>query len=287
MAALSLLCLGLPLSLMAVGYDLGARAGAEQAHEARISAAEEAASRRAQELAQVSTQAKQQLEVMARKLALLQARVTRLDALGGHLTAIAGLDDGEFSFATPPAFGGPVEPLFEGTLLPKAFNEQLAALGRTLDDRDTQLDVLSGLLAEAELRAETMPSGRPIDSGWLSSDYGYRTDPFTGKRAWHAGVDFAGRAGSAINAVASGVVSWSGERAGYGNLVEVAHGDGLVTRYGHNEENLVQVGDLVRKGQPIALMGNSGRSTGPHVHFEVYKHGRPVDPSSYVQRNVR
>jgi len=121
-------------------------------------------------------------------------------------------------------------------------------------------------------------------SGWLSSNYGNRLDPFTGKRAWHNGVDFAGREGSDIVAVASGVVSWSGERYGYGKMVEVAHGEGVTTRYAHNLENTVKVGDMVRRGEVIALMGNSGRSTGPHVHFEVFKNGRPVDPASYLRR---
>jgi len=164
---------------------------------------------------------------------------------------------------------------------------QLELLSVTLDDRDTQLDVLAGLLFDAEAQAEAIPSGRPVTSGWLSSHYGYRNDPFTGKKAWHQGIDFAGKEGGEVIAVASGVVSWSGERAGYGTMVEVAHGDGLITRYAHNKENTVKVGDLVRKGETLALMGNSGRSTGPHVHFEVFKHGRPVDPSSYIRRTLR
>ena len=146
---------------------------------------------------------------------------------------------------------------------------------------------MAGLLFDAEAQAEAIPSGRPITAGWLSSHYGYRNDPFTGHRAWHQGVDFAGNEGDQVIAVASGVVSWSGDRSGYGTMVEVAHGDGLVTRYAHNDENLVKVGDLVRKGEAIALMGNTGRSTGAHVHFEVFKHGRPVDPSSYIRRNLR
>ena len=114
-----------------------------------------------------------------------------------------------------------------------------------------------------------------------------RIDPISGERAWHDGADFAGREGSDILAVASGVVSWSGYRSGYGTMVEVSHGDGLSTRYAHNQQNLVDVGDLVRRGDVIALMGSSGRSTGPHVHFEVFKNGRAVDPASYVRRTHR
>ena len=112
-------------------------------------------------------------------------------------------------------------------------------------------------------------------------------DPISCTRAWRTGADFAGRKGYDILAGASGVVSWSGVKTGYGTMIEVSHGDGLSTRYGHNQENLVALGDLVRRGDVIALMGSSGRSTGPRVHFEVFKHGRAVDPASYVRRTHR
>ena len=301
-AALSLVCIGLPLGLMALGYEIGQRQGTQQAQEARLSEAEVAVSQRALDLAQLSADAKRKLEAMTRKLAEIQARVTRLDALGMHLTVLAGLDEGEFDFTAVPAVGGPAidgpaidGPAIDGqelaapalAVLPDEFEEELELLSVTLDDRDTQLDVLAGLLFDAEAQAEAIPSGRPVASGWLSSHFGYRNDPFTGKKTWHQGVDFAGKDGTEVIAVASGVVSWSGNRHGYGNMVEVAHGDGLLTRYAHNDENLVEVGDLIRKGETLALMGNTGRSTGPHVHFEVFKHGRAVDPSSYIRRTLR
>ena len=291
-AALSLVCIGLPLGLMALGYEIGQRQGTQQAQEARLSEAEVAVSQRALDLAQLSADAKRKLEAMTRKLAEIQARVTRLDALGMHLTVLAGLDEGEFDFTAVSAIGGPAvdgQELAapELAVLPHEFEEELELLSVTLDDRDTQLDVLAGLLFDAEAQAEAIPSGRPVASGWLSSHFGYRNDPFTGKKTWHQGVDFAGKDGTEVIAVASGVVSWSGNRHGYGNMVEVAHGDGLLTRYAHNDENLVEVGDLIRKGETLALMGNTGRSTGPHVHFEVFKHGRAVDPSSYIRRTLR
>jgi murein DD-endopeptidase MepM/ murein hydrolase activator NlpD len=165
-----------------------------------------------------------------------------------------------------------------------ALEGELFALSNALDDREVQLDILSELIQGEQVRDDATPAGKPILSGWLSSHFGSRIDPFSGKKAWHEGIDFAGREGSDIIAVASGVVSWSGERSGYGNMVEVAHGDGVITRYAHNQENLVKVGDMVRRGDVVALMGNSGRSTGPHVHFEVHKNGRPVDPASYLRR---
>jgi murein DD-endopeptidase MepM/ murein hydrolase activator NlpD len=288
-AALSVICIGLPLGLMAMGYELGQRQGASIAQEARLSEAELNASRRAGDLAQLSADARRKLEAMTRKLAELQVRVTRLDALGTHLTALAGLEGGEFNFAAEPALGGPMMPLLpeSQTALPAPLKDSFDGLSVALSDREMQLDILAGLLFDAEAQTEAIPAGRPVLSGWLSSAYGSRTDPFTGKRAWHQGIDFAGAEGDHIIAVASGVVSWSGERTGYGTLVEIAHGDGLITRYAHNRENRVEVGDLVRQGDVIALMGNSGRSTGPHVHFEIFKHGRAVDPSSYVRRTLR
>jgi len=138
-----------------------------------------------------------------------------------------------------------------------------------------------------KLNADTFVAGRPIKKGWMSSRYGKRTDPFTGRLAWHAGVDFAGKMGADIVAVASGVVTWAGPRYGYGRLVEINHGNGYKTRYAHCKELNVAVGDVVRKGDVVALMGSSGRSTGPHVHFEVYKNGRTVDPAAYIHRKPR
>jgi murein DD-endopeptidase MepM/ murein hydrolase activator NlpD len=139
------------------------------------------------------------------------------------------------------------------------------------------------LLLQRQLDSRQLPAGRPVDSGWMSSVYGQRPDPFSGKMGWHAGVDFAGHAGVDILAVADGVVSWSGSRYGYGELVEVDHGNGYRTRYAHNQENLVAIGARVRKGDVIARMGSSGRATAPNVHFEVLLNGRHVNPAKYVR----
>jgi murein DD-endopeptidase MepM/ murein hydrolase activator NlpD len=144
--------------------------------------------------------------------------------------------------------------------------------------------MLESLLTNRKLDEEGSLSGFPVKKGYMSSRYGWRKDPINGKSSMHTGVDFAGKTGSDVVAAASGVVIWTGRDAGFGNVVEVSHGDNLVTRYAHNKENLVHPGDVVRKGDTIALMGSSGRSTGSHVHYEVYKNGRSVDPSSYVAR---
>ena len=156
-----------------------------------------------------------------------------------------------------------------------------------LSNREQQLEILESLLTNRQLEDQAWLSGQPVEKGWISSHYGQRTDPFSGKLAMHRGIDFAGKEGSNVVAVAGGVVTWVGSKTGYGQLVEISHGDGFVTRYSHNKENLVAPGEVVRKGQAIALMGSTGRSTGAHVHYEVYKHGRSVDPSSYVRRTRR
>lgn len=227
---------------------------------------------------------------MTLRLAELQARLVRLDALGERLTTMADLEKGEFDFGQTPAMGGPE--LLAGNELDEIFAAPNVAtavdeLAAQIEDRQQQLETLEALMANRKLEREVFIAGRPVNKGWMSSRFGRRTDPFTGRVAWHSGVDFAGKEGADIVAVAAGVVTWSDDRYGYGNLVEINHGNGFVTRYAHCKENLVKVGDVVKKGQIIALMGSSGRSTGPHVHFEVYKHGRAVDPSSYIHRASR
>jgi murein DD-endopeptidase MepM/ murein hydrolase activator NlpD len=234
-------------------------------------------------LDEVSRKAKENLNAMAVRLGNLQAHVIRLDALGQRLTSMAKLDNGEFDFEHPPAQGGPAQ---EGDATPMTvpdFVEALNELSAQLDDRDKQLSVLETMLMNRNLQAEVMPAGRPVKRGWLSSYFGMRTDPFTGKRMHHSGIDFAGRMGSDVVAVAAGVVTYAGKRSGYGNLVQINHGNGYATRYGHNSKLLVKVGDTVKKGQVIAKMGSTGRSTGPHVHFEVLINGRAVNPKRYVR----
>lgn len=227
------------------------------------------------------------MAALTMRMAELQARLVRIDALGERLTGMAKLDNGEFDFTQPPAMGGPEVDLLEDTFAPPDFSTAVDELADQIENRQQQLETLEALLVNRQLERDVFIAGRPIKKGWMSSRYGRRTDPFTGKIAWHAGVDFAGKEGSEIVAVAAGVVTWSGDRHGYGSLVEINHGNGFKTRYAHCKENLVKVGDVVKKGQIVALMGSSGRSTGPHVHFEVYKNGRSVDPASYIHRASR
>ncbi|MDH3342382.1 MAG: M23 family metallopeptidase [Gammaproteobacteria bacterium] len=231
-------------------------------------------------IAKARANAQSELDALAARLGLMQAHVTRLDALGERLVTISKLDSEEFNFNRRPAFGGPHE---SENGIPVEFENVLGDLSDQLDSREQQLSILEDVLMSKQIKKETRPAGRPITKGWTSSYYGKRTDPFTGKLEMHKGMDFAGREGSEIVAVSSGVVTWASSRYGYGNLVEINHGHGYKTRYGHNAKILVQVGDAVEKGQAISLMGSTGRSTGPHVHFEVLLNERQVDPLRFVQ----
>jgi len=236
-------------------------------------------------------EANRTLNAMTIKLAEMRSRLIRLDALGERLTQIARLEDGEFNFSDTPGIGGPEGSPLQRSISAISMQPELTAmfdkLDSKLENREAQLQILTSMMSDSRLKKEQTVAGKPITKGWMSSSYGMRTDPFHGEQRWHGGVDFAGKKGSDVVAVASGVVTWSGKRSGYGNMVQVNHGDGFVTRYGHNDENLVSLGSIVKKGQQIARMGSSGRSTGPHVHFEVYKNGRTVDPASYIHKTHR
>ena len=224
------------------------------------------------------------LDALAIRLAQINARVIRLDALGRRLTDMADLDDGEFDFDSEPALGGPEEPLMTGSNVPvPEIVETMQALDYQLSDREAQLSVLESFLMGQNLKERVYPQGRPVNAGWISSYFGRRTDPFTGKPANHTGIDFAGKLGDKVVAVADGVVTWSADRYGYGVMVEINHGNGYSTRYAHNKENLVAVGDEVKKGQAVALMGETGRATGPNLHFEVLKDGRRVNPVNFIR----
>ena len=226
------------------------------------------------------------LDALAIRIAQMNARMIRLDAVGRRLTEMADIDDGEFDFDSEPALGGPEEPMAAGSnvAVPEVV-EAMTALGYQLDNREAQLGVLESVLMNQNLKQRVYPQGRPVRSGWLSSYFGKRTDPFTGKPANHTGIDFAGKHGAEIVAVADGVVTWSGDRYGYGVMVEINHGNGYSTRYAHNSENLVAVGDEVKKGQTVALMGETGRATGPNLHFEVLQNGHRVNPVKFIRES--
>jgi murein DD-endopeptidase MepM/ murein hydrolase activator NlpD len=226
---------------------------------------------------------RQHLDAMALRIASLQAHLMRIDALGGRLVEIGELDEDEFDFSVPPPAGGIDDAVADGHQSAGELGQQMQRLAALLDDRERKLDTLEFRLMSLGLKAEVTPSGKPVAKGWLSSNFGRRTDPFTGKKSYHRGIDFAGKPGSDVIAVASGIVTRSKYASGYGNVVEIRHADGYTTLYGHNQENLVREGEVVSKGQTIALLGSTGRSSGPHVHFEVHRNDKIVNPLKYVQ----
>jgi len=223
------------------------------------------------------------VDALAKRVGTLNAHLLRLDALGRRITDLADLDRGEFDFDAPPPTGGPEGGEVEGgSVAVPELASTLDALELQLQDRDRQLVVLENLMAMRELGERIIPGGLPLIGGWISSHYGYRSDPFTGHRALHRGVDFAGRPGTRIVSVAPGVVSYAGYKAGYGYVVEITHPTGYLTRYGHNSRNLVRSGQMVQKGDAVAVIGSTGRSTGTHVHFEVERDGKVLNPSRYL-----
>jgi murein DD-endopeptidase MepM/ murein hydrolase activator NlpD len=271
--------LGLVISgSMFLGYNLN------QSHDSQILIDEWQADVHSQQiqLTHIREEAEADIDALSSRIGLLQAHVMRLDALGRKLVSMASIDTNEFDFDSSPPLGGPetdANKVFEADELSQAIDR----LGMRLNDRENQLVVMEDLVLNANLQKEVEPSGRPITKGWLSSYFGMRTHPLSGRREMHKGIDFAGSMGGQVIAVAKGVVTYSGKRYSYGNLIEIAHGNGYSTRYAHNSRLLVSVGDTVEKGFQIAEIGSSGRSTGPHVHFEVLKDGREVNPIPFIR----
>ncbi len=223
----------------------------------------------------------EKVNALAMRVGQMNANVIRLDALGKRLTRMAKLDDGEFDFGNPPALGGSDTADGQPAQIPD-LTAMVDDLQSELSSREQQLGVLENMILTRELNKQVYPEGRPVQDGFISSYFGRRADPFTGYLAVHKGLDFAGPAGSKVSSVAAGLVTFAGERAGFGEMVEINHGNGLATRYCHNEKILVKQGDMVAKGQEVALMGSTGHSTGPHLHFEVLKDGAQVDPLRFI-----
>lgn len=278
----SQLCSALVLIFLVVGFIGGIFywLGTQRSPSAYVTEWRSELTRQLHETQRIRDNAKARVDELVSRVAGLQSHVTRLDALGDKLTTMAEIDDSEFGFLQAPALGGPDE-----QEEPQVFSDVIKQLNEALMEREHQLTVLEEVLRTRNLNDEVYPAGRPTKSGWISSYYGYRNSPFSGRREYHKGIDIAGKTGSDIIAVAGGVVTWAGKRYGYGNLVEIDHGNGYVTRYGHASEVKVQQGQSVKKGDLVALMGSTGRSTGPHVHFEVMKNGKQVNPMNFVQQS--
>ena len=244
------------------------------------------------EIAELKARVQARVDAMAGELGRLDAHILRIDALGKRLTSLGNLDKRAFDFDTEPlgTGGGFIEAAANGTAPATAalglpdLSSALSRLEQQVDLRDAQLSAMEGVLVDQQSADAVHPEGKPVDEGQISSYFGEREDPFDGHDAFHKGLDFAGRMGEPVHAVAAGIVTWVGPRSGYGNVVEIDHGHGYVTRYAHAESTLVSVGEAVTRGQQIALMGSTGRSTGPHVHFEVLRDGHAVNPLSFVNQ---
>lgn len=234
--------------------------------------------------ASASAESAADVDAMTSRMGDMQAELVRLNALGERLVEMAGLSPEEFDFESPPPQGGPDDgsPVQDYTI--KEIASELGSMVSLLKDRKRKLEILEEAMAEKDLTAHAVPKGWPIHKGYITSNYGFRVHPIKRRRIFHQGVDFAAPRGTPIYAVADGLVTFVGKKGGYGNIVEIRHVDGLVTRYAHNSRNVVTEGQRVRQGQKIATVGSTGSATGPHVHFEVLKNGEHVNPIRYAGR---
>lgn len=224
------------------------------------------------------------LDAMAARVGQMQAQMQRLDALGARLAKLTGMKPEEFRFDQPPAQGGPLVTLAAQEMSVNSLEQQLNQLTQAVNDRSDKLLALETMLLQNQLSYRLLPSIAPITEGFYSSNFGWRLDPFTGANAMHEGVDYMVQAGTAIRASAGGVVAYSDLHPQYGNMVEVDHGNDIVTRYAHASRLLVKAGQVVRRGEKIAEVGSTGRSTGNHLHFEVRYKGTAQNPVRFLQK---
>jgi len=275
------IALGAVALVLATAFGLGyLTRGANGAALAQIARMQAQLDAQSVELAQARDEAQREVNAIAARVGELQAQANRLNALGDRLTRVGKLKDGEFNFGELPGQGGgeSAGDVASGDLL-----SSLDYLQAQFDHSGQQLNLLESLLFDQSLDNKSTPAGMPAP-GYVSSRYGARNDPFGRGRAHHQGIDIDANSGDPVTAAAEGVVSFSGVRGGYGNLVEIDHGNGYRTIYAHNSANLVKAGDVVRAGQRIAKVGSTGRSTGSHLHFEVLLNGRQVNPRLYLDK---
>ncbi len=276
----------LALLLMSVavlaGYYVGKLQSVQIAEDKAMQSTLQAIAAERQELEGLRNSMEAEMDALALRIGSLRAHLLRLNALGERLVDVGKLDAQEFDFTTEPAQGGLDEADAESVGMSELESE-LERLSRTFADREHKLNLLEEMLSRRDVREQVIPSGRPLKRGFISSTFGRRTDPFTGKKKYHKGIDFVGKRGSEVLAVAAGVVTKAERESGYGNMVEIRHADGYITRYAHNQENLVTAGDRVEKGEPIAMLGSTGRSSGPHVHFEVRRNGKIINPARFIK----
>ncbi len=231
----------------------------------------------------VQSYLRENLNAMAAKLGQMQAQLLRLDTLGERLARTAGFKPQEFMFDQTPGRGGAVSSLPTYDLSIGDLTQQINVLTKQMEDRTEKLGILDSLMIVDSAKKKLLPSVLPIEGGWYSSNYGWRIDPISGVRAFHEGMDFMAEMGTPARAAAGGMVIYSDFHSQYGNMIEIDHGNGLVTRYAHLSKRMVKNGDVVLSGSTIGAVGSTGRSTGPHLHFEVRQNGAPLNPVRFLR----
>ena len=278
LGVIGMLALGLLAAIFAAGLMLGEHIISRAA----LLGPAAALNSERQQMAGLRAQMQDKVDALAMRLGTVNAHLMRLNALGKQLTQMANISGREFDFDHDPPQGGSESDGVGRAADVADVTAMMDTVSRRIDARSGQFDSLESVILGRQLSAQIKPTGRPVREGYISSYFGERMDPFNGEEAMHKGIDFATSAGADVLAVASGIVTWAGPRDGYGTLIEINHGNGIVTRYAHNADTLVRVGDTVERGQAVALVGSTGRSTGPHVHFEVLRDGVRIDPMAYV-----
>lgn len=268
-------------SIIGFSVFFGYKLGVSPDYQAEISNWKTEITQQKASLAHLQQKANANVDALSSRIGLIQAHMLRLDALGRRIMDLSKLK-GEFDFENIPALGGPaaLDSITSDNIL---LTDSIDKVSEQLEKREKQLLILEDLLLYDIVASDIKPIGKPIIKGWLSSYYGMRTHPISGKNEMHKGIDFAGKFGDPVVSVARGIVSFVGKKYGYGRVIDIEHGNNYATRYGHNSKILVAVGDQVEKNTQIAEMGSSGRSTGPHVHFEVIKKGRQIDPIKFIR----
>lgn len=231
----------------------------------------------------IQSYVRENLNALAVKLGEMQAQLMRLDTIGERLAKVAGLKPQDLMFGETPGRGGAESILQPRDLSLGELARQLDWLNRRMDDRGDMLGVLESSLTVDNARRKLVPTMLPVPNAWYSSNYGWRIDPFSGQRAYHEGIDVIAAEGSTILAAAGGIVVVAEFHPQYGNMVEIDHGNGLISRYAHASKRHVKVGDLVQRGEKIGEVGRTGRATGTHLHFEVRQRGAPVNPAQFLR----
>jgi murein DD-endopeptidase MepM/ murein hydrolase activator NlpD len=242
-----------------------------------------------QDMKFIKSQAQSKFNAVVDRISKIQMQINNIDSIAKRIIEENNLNKNEFNFTSQPGTGGPIDPLSQddnnNTFLDDFdYLSYIDDLSKNINNKEIQMQVIENIILQKVRTDRIMPAGMPVKRGYISSRFGYRKDPFTKKIKMHKGVDIATKYGSDVLSVADGIVTVVESKKGYGMLVEVKHGNGIRTRYAHNSRSLVKVGSQVKAGQAIAKIGQTGRSTGPHLHFEVVKNGEKINPMPYINK---